>query len=174
MKRGIHALLAVVWCATVWLGTAWAMHDADHRFTVTGYVKDDSGNPVPDARVIISATRLGEGTTAFTDRRGYYEATLHLHNKDLGESITVTTGGETQEITARFNPQDTTKERTVEVNFGPRPAPAAEGGDDEDRTIWYGVGALLLVGIVTVALYRKQRAARGNPRGQQAKKKRKA
>jgi len=157
-----------------WDGSvAQAMHEIDHRLTIYGTVKDAQGKPVADARVIISATRLNEGTTAFTDRQGYYESTLHVHNTDLGEPIDVSTGDETKRISAQFNPQDTTTERRMEVNFGPVPAAAATSASQErpaGRPQWLGAGALLVVVVAGSAAWylQRQRTARSK-KGQSSK-----
>ncbi|MEW6325669.1 MAG: carboxypeptidase-like regulatory domain-containing protein, partial [Nitrospirota bacterium] len=163
---------AVAWWSVLLSAAAWGMHDVDHRYKISGYVRDAQGQPVADARVIISATRLGEGTTAFTDRRGYYEAVLHLHDADLGEPITVTAGDDIKRITAQFNAQDKTTERHVEVNFGSVPAPApARRENGQAPWIWPAVLAGAAVGVVSIVWYaRKQQSAR--VRGQSSKKKR--
>ena len=156
----------------LWSGNvAWAMHEVDHRFTIHGQVLDDQGQPVPDVRVTMSAKRLDVGSTAFTDRQGRYEATLHLHNTDLGEPITVTARGESKDITAEFNSQDVTTERRMEVNFGTAVKPQAQALEaEDDRRLWYGAAVLLAVGVVGVVLYRRRRDAGG--RGKKSKKKR--
>jgi hypothetical protein len=148
---------------SVWGGAvALAMHDVDHRFTVAGYVRDGQSRPVVDARVIVSAARAGEGITAFTDHRGYYEAVLHLHDTDLGEAVTVTTGDQSRQVTAQFDPQDKHSERRVAVDFGSTSPPAVpqQGGDD---AIWWGGGALItaVIGIAIAMYVRKSRAAHG-------------
>lgn len=159
-----------------WNGSvAQAMHEVNHRLTIYGSVKDAQGKPIADARVIISATRLGEGATAFTDRKGYYESTLHIHDADLGEPIDVSTGDETTRIAAQFNPQDTTTERRMEVNFGPAAAPAS-GADgprgSQQHQLWIGAGVVLvaLVG-VSVAFYTRKQAGRAR-KGRSPKKRR--
>jgi len=133
-----------------WVGSlAQAMHEVDHRLTVYGVVRDAQGKPVADARVIVSATRMGEGNTAFTDRQGYYESTLHIHNADLGEPIDVSTGDETTRIAAQFNPQDTTTERRMEVNFGTAAVSGAPTGGRDSNQVWWvtGVTAGILAGV---------------------------
>jgi Carboxypeptidase regulatory-like domain len=163
-----------------WYGSvAHAMHEVNHRLTIYGTVKDAQGEPITDARVIISATRLGEGATAFTDRQGYYESTLHIHDADLGEPIDVSTGDDTTRIAAQFNPQDTTTERRMEVNFGPVSA-SASGADGsrgiQQHRFWIGAGVVLvaLVG-VSVALYTRKQPERVNKlRGGRSPKKRRA
>jgi len=159
-----------------WMGSvALAMHEVNHRLTIYGTVKDAKGQPISDARVIISATRLGEGATAFTDRQGYYESTLHIHDTDLGEPIDITTGDETKRIAAQFNPQDTTTERRMEVDFGPVAAPASGGGaapGGQPRQLWIGAGVVLVVlAGVSVMWYTRKQAVLAR-RGRAPKKRR--
>ncbi len=168
-------LLGAMLGGGAWDGSvARAMHEINHRLTIHGSVKDAQGRPVADARVIISATRLGQGTTAFSDRQGYYESTLHVHDADLGEPIDVSTGDETKRITAQFNPQDATTERRMEVNFGPA-APAVSSASHEGggRAMWLGAGALSAVAVAaSIALYSKRRRAVRVNGGQGSKRKR--
>jgi len=161
-----------------WGGSiAQAMHEVNHRLTIYGTVKDTKGQPVADARVIISATRLGEGATAFTDRTGYYESTLHIHDTDLGEPIDVTTGDDTKRIAAQFNPQDTTTERRMEVDFGPVAAPAPGAGEPgvaQPRQIWIGAGIVVVAIVGAVTLFSRLRAKRPKGGGPSKAKKRRA
>jgi hypothetical protein len=167
-------LLGAMLGGGAWVGSvARAMHELDHRLTIYGHVMDAQGKPVADARVIISATRLGEGATAFTDRQGYYESTLHVHDSDLGEPIEVSTGDETKRISAEFNPQDKTTERRMEVSFGSLAAPAAQAEGPVGNRLWWGGGATLAVlAGVAVALYARSRA--GRAKGGRSLKKRRA
>jgi hypothetical protein len=169
-------ILAVLLGSGAWNGSvAQAMHEVNHRLTIYGSVRDTKGKPISDARVIISATRLGEGTTAFTDRQGYYEATLHIHDADLGEPINVSTGDETKRIAAQFNPQDTTTERRMEVNFGPVAELVSGAGGSRTsllRQFWIGAGVVLVAFVgVSVAIYTRKQAGRAR-RGRSPKKRR--
>ena len=160
-----------------WDGSvAQAMHEVNHRLTIYGSVRDAQGKPVTDARVIISATRLGEGATAFTDYQGKYESTLHVHDQDLGEPIDVSMGDETKRIAAQFNPQDTTTERRMEVNFGPAASPVASGSNERNgQAMWLGAGAIVAsVVAVSVAVYAKRRRTARAKGGQSSKRKRRA
>jgi hypothetical protein len=171
-RRSIWRLLVMVGALLgggAWIGSvALAMHEVNHRLTIYGSVRDAKGQPISDARVIVSATRLGEGATAFTDRQGYYESTLHIHDTDLGEPIDVSTGDETKRIAAQFNPQDTTTERRMEVDFGPVAVSASGAGGArgvQPRQLWIGAGVVLVVlaGMFVMMYTRKQtvRARRG-------------
>jgi hypothetical protein len=122
-----------------------ATHEADHRFIVSGTVRDEAGNPVADARVIVVDPRLDEGMTAFTDRNGDFEALLHLHNTDLGNEIIVTAQDQKKTIRAEFDPNDKVTVRKARVDFG---AP----GTGRPVSGWYAspvlAGAVLLTAAV--------------------------
>jgi hypothetical protein len=123
---------------------AMATHEADHRFTVYGYVRDDRGRPVKGERVIVVDDRSDQAHTAFTDGDGYYEALLHLHNQDMGNEITLMVRDEKKSIRATFDPEDKSSERKVQVDFG---APLA--ADEASVPAWkYGVAVLIVVGLV--------------------------
>jgi hypothetical protein len=146
-----------------WAGVAVGMHDVDHRFVVHGYVRDQQGKPVADVRVIIRAARLGEGTTAFTDRQGYYTATIHLHDGDAGEPLEVSTGDETRKVTAEFNVADKKTERGAEVNFGPGPASSSTeqgGGTERDTWVWVGLVVTIVIGASAIIYAKTRRTPR--------------
>lgn len=121
---------------------AEATHEADHRFTIYGHVRDQDGTAVQDAKVTVVDTRIGDGSTAFTDRHGYYEVLLHLHNDNLGDEIRVTTQNESKTVIATFDSDDKMTERKVQVDFG---AVLPERPSDASRLWLYGGGAALLV-----------------------------
>ena len=171
MRRWFGSLTYILVLGSGLFDVAWATHEADHRYTVSGYVRDAQGQPVADARVIISATRLGDGTTAFTDRQGYYEAVLHLHDTDIGEPISVAAGDETKHITAQFNAQDKSTERRVEVNFGALSAPAPVQQEPGTTSwLWPAVLGAATVGAISITVYMRRQSARA--KGRSLKKKR--
>lgn len=158
MRRG-GAWRAVFLSATVTLTAstpALATHENDHRFTVFGYVRGADGKPVPDAKVIIVDPRLDEGTTAFTDRGGYYEGLLHLHNDDLGDEIIVTALDQRKTIRATFDPNDTKAVRRAQVDFGPAGATASE---PVRNWAWIAGGVVFIIAVAWAAL-RRRRGAR--------------
>jgi hypothetical protein len=121
----------------------WATHEANHRYTVYGYVRDAKGQTLQDAKVMVVDNRIGEGSTAFTDKNGYYEVLLHLHDNNVGDEIAITTQDETKTITAQFDAEDHMTERKVQVDFG---APPAAGISGNRTTLWmYGVGVALVI-----------------------------
>lgn len=107
------------------LKTVLATHETDHRFTVFGVVKNSSGVPQSNIKVMVTDTLTGEGNTVFTDERGYYEVLLHLHNHNLGDEIRITAGSVVKSIKATFSPEDKHTERKSEVNLEFAPATGA-------------------------------------------------
>lgn len=136
----ILGCLILVW--VMFPSEVWATHETDHRFTVYGYVRNTKGVAVQDAKVMVVDTRIGEGSTAFTDHSGYYEVLLHLHNQNLGDEITITTPEETKTVAATFDPNDMTTERRLQVDLGPPPSENPAG----PTSLWvYGAGAALII-----------------------------
>lgn len=124
---------------------AMAMHEVDHRFTVEGHVCGTDGRPVMDHQVVVKDTRASVGVTAFTDSRGYYKATLHLHNDNLGDPILVTARDEEKNTKAQFDPKDLRSERKVSVDFG-----TGCEIEEEPRWAYYGAG-LVVAAVAAVA-----------------------
>lgn len=165
--------VAVLW-TTLWIAallvnvllpkSVMATHEADHRFIVFGYVRDDRGRPLKDQKVIVVDTRLDQGMTTFTDRDGYYEALLHLHNEDLGDEITVMTGDQKKSIRATFDPDDKHTERKTRVDFG------SAAAVEPPTPVWgYGLAALAAAGVaVTIGVIRYRR--RGQKQSQKRSK----
>jgi hypothetical protein len=160
--------VAVLW-TTLWTAALlvnallpkWvlATHEVDHRFIVYGYVRDDRGGPVKDQKVIVVDTRLDQGMTTFTDRDGYYEALLHLHNEDLGDEIVVMAGEQKKSIRATFNPEDKHTERRTQVDFG-----AAAAASPSSPLGKYGWAVLVAAGVaVTIGALRYRRWTKKQP-----------
>ena len=154
---------------------AGATHENDHRFTVSGYVRDKEGRPVADVRVGLRDLRDQkiEPASTFTDGKGFYKALLHLHNDNAGDPIQVSardekTGlDETAQIRAEFNPNDRHTERQARVDIGTVPANAQGGGglgtsESDGPPHWvYGIGGLFVVGAIGVAVvWSRRRQAR--------------
>jgi len=152
-ERHVLGCLIFVWVMVP--SIVWATHEADHRFTVYGYVRDAQGHAIQDTKVMVVDSRIGEGSTAFTDQNGYYEVLLHLHSTNQGDEITITTPDETKTITANFDPADTTTERKVQVDFG---APLSETSSGPAVLWMYGAGAaLIMAGFVYWAVYSRKK-----------------
>lgn len=144
---GAAWIAGLVWtCSfTYFQGTASAMHEVDHRFTVEGHVCGADKRPVPETKVMVKDTRVSVGTAVFTDAQGFYKATLHLHNDNLGDPILVAALEQEQSVTAQFDPKNVKEERKVIVNIGA----GCEGqGSESPAWVYYGAG----VGLVAVAV----------------------
>lgn len=95
-----------------------ATHEADHRFTVEGFVCGPDGQPVTDEKVIVKDTRVSVTATAYTDGSGYYKAVLHLHDDNVGDPLLVKVQGKEQRAKVEFDPKDHSTERAISITFG--------------------------------------------------------
>jgi len=134
----------------------FATHEADHRFTVEGYVCGADGSGIADTDVLVKDTKISYGQVVKTDGGGYYKATFHLHNDNLGDPLLVEAKGEQQNHKIKFDPKDLESERKIQVNFG--------SGCINDRKspptwLWWGLGgvAAVAVGVVGLKMVRTQR-----------------
>lgn len=136
----------VIWNVVGFLTPALAEHEADHRFTVEGFVCGNDGLPIAEAEVIVKDTRASIGKAGYTDGRGYYKVTLHLHNDNLGDPILVMVRDQERRVTAKFDPNDARTERKAVVNFGSGCEQSAVRSYD---WVYYSVG----VGLAVMAVF---------------------
>ena len=138
------SVLVMVGAGVVGPGAAWATHEVDHRFVVSGSVRTADGAPRPDLKVVVAHPRSQLSETVFTDRSGEYSALLHLHDQDAGDPVTVTAGDEVKTIKAAYAPGDHHTPRTARVDFGPSAA-----GEPSDRSMawWYGIGGGVVLAV---------------------------
>jgi hypothetical protein len=154
---------------------AWATHENDHRYTISGYVRDKEGKPVKDVRVQARDLRdqRVEPVNTYVDGSGFYKMVLHLHNDNAGDPVQVSIKDErsgideVKKIRAEFNPNDRRTEREARVNFGPEPEGSPLSGvgglvgSAEASSYWlYGVGGVLALAAIGagVAWARHQQA----------------
>jgi hypothetical protein len=161
-------LVVIVGCAVLSAGiptVVSATHEADHRFTVEGYVCGADGRGVADTDVLVKDTKVSYGQVVKTNGDGYYKAAFHLHNDNLGDPLLVEAKGEQQHHKIQFDPKDLESERKLQVNFG--------SGCDASAPpawLWWGVGAMAaaaggFVGMKVVRSQRKQERAKGKSQG---------
>lgn len=146
-------------------GIVIAMHEIDHRFIVEGYVCGADGRPASDTKVIVRDPRVTGGVAEFTDSRGRYKATLHLHNENRGDTLIVEALNEEKRTIAQFDPKDVKTERKVTVNFGA----GCEVLDEEmPAWVWYGAGAGLAAAVFVGArlINKRRRASQKRGKGQ--------
>ncbi len=145
----------------------WATHEADHRFTVEGFVCGSSGQPSPNVEVVVKDTHVSIGATVSTDEDGYYKAILHLHNDNLGDPVLVIAGNEEQRIKVQFDPKDLETERKVQVNFGSGCEKTIGG---PPRWVYYGSGMGVAAAVVFAGLKwlrkRRRRVSRRDKKSQ--------
>ncbi|HEX2056562.1 MAG TPA: carboxypeptidase-like regulatory domain-containing protein [Nitrospiraceae bacterium] len=118
----------------------FATHEADHRFTVEGFVCDKDGKASAQVEVLVKDTRVTVGQTTKTDSDGYYKVTLHLHNDNLGDPLLVEAGAEQKQYKVSFDPNDLDSERRLQVNFGS----GCEQALGPPRWLMYALGAGLV------------------------------
>jgi hypothetical protein len=122
----------------------WATHEIDHRFKVYGTIKDQQGNPLVDGKVIVVAKRNGAGSTVFTNKDGYYDVIIHLHNEDVGDTVEVSAVGQKKEVIVSFDPSDRTTERRVQIDFD-----ASVPEKKTEIPVWlYAIAVILVIGVV--------------------------
>jgi hypothetical protein len=136
--------------------TLFATHEADHRFTVEGFVCDKEGKPNAGLEVLVKDTRVTVGQTVKTDGDGYYKVTLHLHNDNLGDPLLVEAGTEQKQYKVSFDPNDLETERRLQVNFGS----GCEQALGPPRWLVYGVGVAVAAagGLVWLKMFRKRKS----------------
>ena len=154
---------------------AGATHETDHRFTISGSVRDKDGRPVKDVRVQVRDLRdqSVDPVNTYADGSGFYKVVIHLHNTNAGDPIQVSIKDErsgvdeVKKIRAEFNPNDRRTEREARVNFGPEPERSPSSGAGglvgtaEPSSYWlYGLGGILALAAVGagIAWARRQQA----------------
>lgn len=143
-----------------------ATHEADHRYVISGFVRDGDGAPIGDATLHLEH-KGGEKKQVKTNGSGYYEILFHLHNDNLGDEILVRFGDIEKKIKVQFDPEDSINSRGDSVDFG---------ADARAASIWvYLTGVSLVVMVVVLyigfgRLKRKKKAlARQKKRAQKKK-----
>jgi hypothetical protein len=167
LAAGIAGLFGLIVSPAVLLAT----HEADHRFTVEGFVCGADGKGQGNVAVLIKDTRISYGQTVMTDGEGFYTATFHLHNDNLGDPLLVEARGEQQNHKVQFDPKDLESERKIQVHFG-----TGCIHDREAFPVWLlvglGAGAVVIGSVVGVRLlkaWRKKETRREKGQGKRKK-----
>ncbi|MGE0468832.1 MAG: carboxypeptidase-like regulatory domain-containing protein [Nitrospira sp.] len=128
---------------------------------VEGYVCGADGSAVSNVDVLVKDTKISYGQVVMTDGDGYYKATFHLHNDNLGDPLLVEVRGEQQHLKVDFDPKDLESERRIQVNFG-------TGCDANGPPVWlwWGGGAVVVavgsaIGMKLVRSQRRQERGKG-------------
>jgi hypothetical protein len=135
---------------------------------VEGYVCGPDRSAISNVDVLVKDTKISYGQVVRTDGDGYYKATFHLHNDNLGDPLLVEVRGEQQNLKVDFDPKDLESERKIQVNFG-------TGCDANGPPVWlwWGSGAMVLAAgtIIGMKLVRSQRRQeRGKGKSQSKRK----
>ena len=138
---------------------ARAEHEADHRYTLRGYVLDDTRAAIPGASISVRSDvqLLGNGKA---DASGYYSILVHLHDADLGRILTVQAGDDEGEVQVSLTPGDRRTPRLHHVNFVGGELIEGELRKTRVPPWLYGVVGVVVVALVLVYLEkrRKQKA----------------
>jgi hypothetical protein len=161
-------VLAIVGTAAWWSpSSGLAMHAADHRFNVEGYVCGPDGKPVAGVLITAKDTRVDVRATTVTDSQGYFKAVLHLHNDNRGDPIVVIANDQEKKTTAEFDPNDTEADRGATFVFG---SGCDKSGGGTPTWVYYTAGiGLAMAGAVAGA--RLIKAARKPPQKRRGKRK---
>ncbi len=148
-------------------GVAVAEHEANHRYLVSGYVRDAAGKPLGNTKVELEH-KGGEGKKVTTDNDGYYEARFHLHNQNLGDRIVVVASGVTKKIKVQFDTEDGISFRGSAVNFG------AESNDNSPIWTFLTIASLVVLsGTIYFGLIKRKKKSNAPEKLKKLKKKRK-
>ena len=167
-RKSVHALRILAFVLTTLVPfAAHAEHEANHRYTVKGYVLDAERKPMADQPVSL---RLGDTVVGSgrTDSDGQFSIRAHLHDTDIGKTLTLRAGNYRTEIRMQGTPSDLTTERIHHVSF--------VGGKPVERELdrgglpgWaYAVAVLLIASAGVVATVRWRRHLKRQRRRQEA------
>ena len=153
----VGRIYAVLMLVLIPLAVA-ATDEANHRYTVRGFVLDDDERPRRDVPVTVGTDSRTLGSTR-TDGTGYYSIQLHLHDSDIGRTLDIRAG----ELRGRIRMRATARDRLTS-----RIHPASFIGEElVDRELewwrlplWQYVAAGLAVSVLIVAVVGRRVARR--------------
>jgi hypothetical protein len=177
-------LVGLIGSGTLAPGAARATHEMDHRFTISGHVRDKDGKSIGDVKVHARdlRDRTIDPVTSYADGSGFYKLILHLHNQNAGDPIQISAKDErsgldeVKKIRAEFDPADRHVERQAKVDFGPESEKSAGGsggvvGTEDVSKLWlYGVGGVLVAAAIGVAVVRARHRQAAVPAKRRGKK----
>lgn len=163
---------------------AWATHEMDHRFTISGYVRDKDGKPIGDVKVLARDLKDQQidPVTSYSDGSGFYKLILHLHSQNAGDPIQISIKDErsgldeVKKIRAEYDPVDRHTERRATVDFGLQTEKSGSdsggvvGTDDASRLWLYGVGGAIVAAAVGMAFVRARNRKAAVPAKRRGKK----
>ena len=96
---------------------ALAEHEVYYRYTVLGYVADETGKLRAGGEVELVREKTGFSYLGRTDDTGLYVIVARLGDESAGEQLHLRAAGQSVTITARFDPMDHARERGTRVDF---------------------------------------------------------
>lgn len=145
----------------------FAEHEANHRYLVSGYVRDNTGKAIGNS-VVNLEHKGGEKKEVKTDRNGYYESRFHLHNENFGDTIVVIASGVTKKVKVEFDEEDDTSFRGTTVDFG------ATSTDNSPAWTFLTIFSLVVLsGAVYFGIIKKKSRMKSPEKVKKTKKKRK-
>jgi hypothetical protein len=183
MKQILRTVVGIILVTLLFLSNASAEHEANHRYTIRGYILEEDETPVPDIVVAIHLDSRPIGSTR-TDGQGYYTLRSHLHDGDIGRALVVRAGDRTATIKMKGTRGNRSASRIHYLNFvGENTVEGALGG--WRFPAWVYIAVVLLAALLATALLahrvgrfakrRKRRSApsdqKGNSRKPRKKKK---
>ncbi len=148
-RRFVLAALLFL-CPLSPVSVLFALHEVDHRFTVTGRFCGDDGKGIGAVVVSVKDTRADISGKGKTDSDGFYEVVLHLHNENQGDPLVVQSGEFEAAGRVDLDPNDPKTERIVTLNLG-YPCPALPVW----RKTWILAGLVVLFGIAMILVIRQ-------------------
>ncbi len=92
--------------------------NVEHGFIVFGYVRDAAGKPVPGIEVhVMPKKKGGHDAKGKTNVSGYYEIFMHMHNEDVGVTVSVSAQNSTKEFVTEYDPNDKVTKRQKSLDL---------------------------------------------------------
>ncbi len=152
-RRGMHrwCRLTIALLLIALAAPAAATHETDHRYDVKGQVLGADKRPLDGVPVTILKDGEVIGSER-TDRDGAYSIRVHLHDSDIGATLTVRAGAHQRDIRMQAKAGDQSTARVHQVDFvggQARDVGASAGG--VPGWIYFIVVPLVLVAMLLLA-----------------------
>jgi len=170
LKFFSRMVLIGVFVLAVYPQVAFSEHEADHRYTVLGYVLDDQKQGVSNSsvKILLDGKLIGQNTT---DANGFYKARLHLHDPDYGKELEIASAKGNGKVKIDFTLGNKEKERLHHINFIDGVLTEGElSVSGLPQWVYFAVGGLLLV-IIVVAVGKNIGKSKRKKKSKQKKKK---
>ena len=154
-RSNVLRALAFVLATTAPLA-AYAEHEANHRYNVRGYVLDANRKPLVNESVSLRLEDTLVGSDR-TDSDGHFSIRAHLHDTDIGKTLTLRAGKNRTEIRMQGTARDLTTERVHHVNFvGGKTVERELGGRGPPAWAYAAIGLLIAsAGVVAAGKWRR-------------------